>query len=129
MSNHRERRQRPQGAVRRRARQALRLRACDEAGLDEAMEFVTRPDEKRTQPRAIRKKWEVSAWDEGAGRRHEGVESRDLRPVEVEEQDIVGLLDQKRVTRSEIFLATAACHQSDQQLPAGLAIDLMAGAR
>jgi hypothetical protein len=49
MRDHRERRERSQSAVRRCARQALRVRACDQAGLDEAMEFVARPDEKRTQ--------------------------------------------------------------------------------
>ena len=50
MRNHRERRERSQSAVRRRARQALRFRACDKAGLDEAMEFVARTNKKRAQP-------------------------------------------------------------------------------
>ena len=42
MRNKYKRRERRQSAVRRRARQALRLRARDQAGLDEAMEFVAR---------------------------------------------------------------------------------------
>ena len=50
MRDHGERRERSQSAVRRRAREAVRLGARDQAGLDEAMEFVARTDEKRTQP-------------------------------------------------------------------------------
>ena len=49
MRNHRERRERSQHALRRRDRQVLRFRACNKTGREEAVEFVARTDEKRTQ--------------------------------------------------------------------------------
>src|SRR5579872_5509145 len=70
----------------------------------------------------------MPAWDKGAGRGHEGVEGRYLRPVEVEEQIVAGPLDQNRAAAVEILLANAVCHESHEQLPAGLPIDLMARA-
>ena len=109
MRNHRERGERSQRSVRRRAGQVLRPGGRDEASLEQAMELVARTDDKGEQLRMCWKKWEVSAWDVRAGRRREAVESRRLRRVEVEEQKIAGL-DRDRVAAFEILPASAVFH-------------------
>lgn len=89
------------------------------------MEFVARLDEKRTQLGIIRKERpEVSARDERAGRGHEAIKGRRLRPVEIEQQKIAGLVEQNRFAPFEILPATAALQESYEHLLGGVAIDL-----